>query len=79
MKAPYLFSLSEELINELNHYAQQLGVPKDELIERAIQYYLKELKRTEYIESFKRAQQDKEQMDLADMGLEDALNILKNS
>jgi hypothetical protein len=76
MAITYTSSLPPELFGTLNEYAQKLKVPKNQLIEVALDRYFHELKRQEYIASFKNAAQDAEQKELADSGLDDYLNML---
>lgn len=77
MKITYSSTLPENLMAELEHYAQKLQLPKNQLIERSVQNYLKQIKRMEYIQSFKRASQENEQLELAEMGLEDFLKSVE--
>ncbi len=74
MKATYSSTLPIELIEQLNEYARKLNIPKNQLIERSIRHYLESIKKAEYIRSFQRAANDEEQMELAEMGLDDFLD-----
>ncbi|MCY7350270.1 MAG: ribbon-helix-helix domain-containing protein [Cytophagaceae bacterium] len=73
----YTSTLPVEVMNQLNDYARKLKIPKNKLIEQAVNAYLSELKRQEYIHSFKRADSDEEQIDLAEQGLGDYLRHLE--
>lgn len=53
-------SLSKDLLNELDYYARKLNKNKNQILEAALIRFLDELKRMEYIRSFKRANKDKE-------------------
>ncbi|MEM0992656.1 MAG: CopG family transcriptional regulator [Bacteroidota bacterium] len=73
MKVTYSSTLPKSLMTELEYYAQKLKVPKNQIIERSLESYLKQIKRFEYIQSFKRASQEAEQIEMAEMGLEEFL------
>jgi len=68
--------LPREMMDELNKYSGQLKVTKKFLIERALRKLLDDLRRAEYIKSFKRIAKDREMKELADMGLRDYLKHL---
>lgn len=74
--AAYTSTLPIELLEQLNEFAQKLNMPKNQLIERALQRLFEDLKRAEYIRSFQRAAQDEEMISLAEEGLEDYLEML---
>lgn len=72
----YTSTLSNDLMDSLNEFAQKLKVPKNQLIEQALSNYLEELKRMEYVRSFKRANQDAEIKTMAEEGMDDYLKML---
>lgn len=72
----YTSTLSNDLMDSLNEFAQKLKVPKNQLIEQALSSYLEELKRMEYVRSFKRANQDDEIKAMAEEGMDDYLKML---
>lgn len=74
--APYTSTLPIELLDQLNNFAQKLQMPKNQIIERALQHYFEELKRAEYIRSFQRVAQDEEMQTLAEEGLADYVEML---
>ncbi|MBM2813246.1 MAG: ribbon-helix-helix protein [Ignavibacteria bacterium] len=63
-------------MTSLNHYSKKNKIPKNRIIENAVNYYLQLMKINEYVESFKRAKNDAEMIELADAGFEDYLNII---
>ena len=75
----YTSTLPYDLSDTLDRYAQQFKVPKNRLIENALRSYFDQLKRAEYVRSFKQANQDEEMFILAEEGLEDYLNALDES
>lgn len=75
--ATYTSTLPNDMLDQLNEYAQKLNMPKNQLIERALRNYFDKLKKAEYIRSFQRAAQDKEVMALAEEGLDDYLKMVE--
>ena len=59
----------------LEHYAVRFKVPKNRIIENSLKAYFENLKRAEYIRSFRKAAGDSEIIDMAEDGLEDYLKI----
>jgi metal-responsive CopG/Arc/MetJ family transcriptional regulator len=71
-------SLPEDLMQALNQKADQLKMPKNKLIEKALRIYMEHLERAEYIKSYKKAGQDDEIMSIAEEGMEEYLKQLEN-
>jgi predicted transcriptional regulator len=72
----YTSTLSPELMNLLDRYAGKFKVPKNRIIEDALQAYFENLKKAEYTLSFRKAAKEEEISLLAEEGLEDYLKIL---
>lgn len=72
----YTSTLSLDMMNTLNDYAQRLKLPKSKIIETALSNYLDEIKRAEYARSFQRANEDPELLAMAEEGLDDYLEML---
>ena len=51
-------------------------MPKNRIIENSLKAFFENLKRAEYIRSFKKASGDSEIVDMAEEGLEDYLKII---
>ena len=66
-------TLPDELIKKLNEMATKLAVPKNKIIEKALQIYLDQLTRAEYVQSFKSAGDDEDIIEMAEEGMEDYL------
>jgi hypothetical protein len=66
-------SLPDDLLNRLSARAAELKLPKNKLIERALEIYLDQLNKAEYVRSFKQAVDDKDLMSMAEEGMEDYL------
>lgn len=69
--ATFTSSLPNDLLQKLNQKALELKLPKNKLIERALEIYLDQLNRAEYVKSFKAASKDKELMLIAEEGMAD--------
>ncbi|HNP20146.1 MAG TPA: CopG family transcriptional regulator [Fulvivirga sp.] len=63
-------NLSDSLLKQLAVKAKAMSVPKHILIENALKFYLEQLEKEEYINSFQLTSKDKEVMKIADEGLE---------
>jgi predicted DNA-binding protein len=70
-------TLPEELLIRLNNAAKSLSLPKNKLIEKALQIYLDQLKRAEYVKSYKMASQDSDILSMAEEGMGDYLKQLQ--
>ena len=69
-------TLPEELLRKLNEMAGKLTMPKNKIIEKALQIYLDQLTRAEYVKSYKQAGDDINILDIAEEGMEDYLKQL---
>lgn len=68
-------TLPDELLQKLNKMAIKLSVPKNRIIEDALQVYFDQLKRDEYEQSFKMASKDVEMIKMVEEGLLDFGNL----
>lgn len=69
-------SINTKVMKRLRGYSDKYKMPKNKIIETALNKYFDELKRAEYVKSFKRANNDPEMLLMAEEGLEDYLRIL---
>ena len=69
-------TLPEELLLKLNEMANKLAMPKNKIIEKALQIYLDQLIRAEYVKSYKQAADDIDILNVAEEGMEDYLKQL---
>lgn len=69
-------TLPDELLARLNDMAKSLALPKNKIIEKALQIYLDQLVRAEYVKSYKQAGDDANILDMAEEGMEDYLKQL---
>jgi hypothetical protein len=70
-------SINNSLIKKLNDCSQKYNVPKNKIIENALDRYFESLKRAEYVKSFQKAKSDPEMLEMAEDGLSDFLKILE--
>jgi predicted transcriptional regulator len=70
-------TLPDELIKNLNEMAGKLAIPKNKIIEKALQIYLDQLTRAEYIKSFRQAAEDENIIEIAEEGMVDYLKQLE--
>lgn len=70
-------SLPDDLLKRLNEAAQKLNLPKNRILERALEIYLDQLNKAEYIRSYKKAAQDKDILVVAEEGMADYLTQLQ--
>ena len=70
-------SLPDDLLRSLAEKAGKLSVSKSKLIENALRVYLEHLDKAEYIQSFQQAASNKNLMAIAEDGMADYLNQLK--
>jgi predicted transcriptional regulator len=64
-------TLPEEMLQKLNETATKLAIPKNRIIEKALQIYLDQLTRAEYIKSYKMAATDENILEMAEEGMVD--------
>lgn len=69
-------SINTMVMKRLRGYADKYKMPKNKIIETALSKYFDDLKRAEYVSSFKRANNDPEMLEMAEEGLDDYLRIL---
>ncbi|TXE14071.1 CopG family transcriptional regulator [Algoriphagus aquimarinus] len=68
--ATYTSTLPDDLLQRLADYAKKLSLPKNKLMENALNLYLDHLKRAEYVKSYKKAAQDDDILMVAEEGME---------
>jgi metal-responsive CopG/Arc/MetJ family transcriptional regulator len=71
-------TLPKALLDKLAEHANRLSMPKNKLIEKALEIYLDQLNRAEYIKSYKQMADDTNIMLVAEEGMEDYLKQLNN-
>ncbi|SEF76969.1 ribbon-helix-helix domain-containing protein [Algoriphagus boritolerans] len=76
--ATFTSTLPDDLLQRLADYAKKLSLPKNKLMENALNLYLDHLKRAEYVKSYRQAAQDEDILLLAEEGMGDYLKQIEN-
>ena len=71
-------TLPDELLNLLAERAIKLKMPKNKIIEKALRIYLEQLNKAEYVKSYRLASDDSDILSIAEEGMEDYFNQLKD-
>ncbi|MBU2884805.1 ribbon-helix-helix domain-containing protein [Gilvimarinus agarilyticus] len=72
-------SLPDSLLQRLNDTAQKLKLPKNKLIEKALDIYLDQINRAEYVSSYKLAGQDQDTILIAEEGMVEYMTQLSDT
>lgn len=75
--ATFTSSLPDELLDNLSKMAKELKMPKNKIIEKALELYLTEIEKAEYAKSFRRASKDKDTLLIAEEGMADYFKMLQ--
>ena len=67
----YTSSLPQHLLEKLSSLAREYSLPKNKIIEKALDLYLTEIDKAAYAASFKRAKGDKDLLIVAEEGMTD--------
>jgi hypothetical protein len=70
-------TLPNALLELLNKKAEELKMPKNKLIEKALSIYLTQLNKAEYVRSYKQMAQDADVLQMAEEGMSEYLTQLK--
>jgi predicted transcriptional regulator len=76
--ATFTTSLPDELLAKLAEQAKKLEMPKNKLIEQALNLYLEHLKRSAYVKSYKSSYQDEDIILMAEEGMADYLKQIED-
>jgi predicted transcriptional regulator len=76
--ATFTSTLPDDLLQRLADYAKKLSLPKNKLMENALNLYLDHLKRAEYVKSYKQAAQDEDILMVAEEGMGDYLKQIED-
>ena len=69
-------SLPDDLLNRLTTAAQKLNIPKNRIIARALEVYLDQITKAEYIQSYKQLADDVDVLAMAEEGMAEYLTQL---
>lgn len=76
--ATFTSTLPDDLLQRLADYAKKLSLPKNKLMENALNLYLDHLKRAEYSKSYRQASQDEDILLLAEEGMDNYLKQIED-
>lgn len=76
MKNTFTSSLNDSLIKKLKEYSDKYKMPKNKIIENALNNYFDAIKRAEYAKSFRKEKNNPENFELAEQGLDDFLKMI---
>lgn len=69
--ATYTSTLPDSLFQLLSEKAKELSIPKNKLIEKALSLYLDQVKKAEYLRSYKEMAKDTDVLSMAEEGMAD--------
>lgn len=72
-------TLPDDILQQLDKVSKALKMPKNKLIEKALRVYLDQLKKAEYVKSYKKLAKDVDVMQLAEEGMADYLSQLNDT
>jgi len=75
--ATFTSSLPDELLEKLSEEAKNLKVPKNKLIQKALEYYLEKLDKAAFIKSYKKMDNDPDMVAMAEEGIEDWFKMIE--
>ena len=75
--ATFTSTLPNQLLQKLSEKAKILSIPKNKIIEKALQLYLDHLEKMEYIKSYQQASHDKDILTMAEEGMADYFRQLE--
>lgn len=76
--ATFTSTLPDDLLQRLADYAKKLSLPKNKLMENALNLYLDHLKRSEYVKSYRQAADDEDILMVAEEGMTDYLKQIED-
>ncbi len=71
-------TLPDDLFSELSRLAERLTLPKNRIIEKALRIYIDQIRKAEYIQSYKKASGDIDILLMAEEGMVDYFNQMNN-
>ncbi|WP_299012460.1 ribbon-helix-helix domain-containing protein [uncultured Polaribacter sp.] len=77
--ATFTSSLPDNLLEKLSALAKELQLPKNRLIENALELYLEQVEKASYIKSYKQAATDKDILLVAEEGMQEYFSEINNT
>ena len=76
--ATFTSSLPDRILDQLAQAANDLKLPKNKIIEKALEIYLEQLDRAAYAKSYKRMANDPDMLAMAEEGMVDYFKQLED-
>ena len=76
--ATFTSSLPDELLENLSKMAKELKMPKNKILEKALQIYLEQLDRAAFLKSYKKMANDPDMLLMAEEGMADYFKQLED-
>ncbi|AUC23812.1 MULTISPECIES: ribbon-helix-helix domain-containing protein [Polaribacter] len=77
--ATFTSSLPDSLLEKLSVLAKELQLPKNRLIENALELYLEQVEKASYIKSYQQAATDKDILKVAEEGMQEYFTELNDT
>ena len=77
--ATFTSSLPDSLLEKLSVLAKELKLPKNRLIENALELYLEQIEKASYIKSYNQAATDEDILMVAEEGMQDYFNAVNDA
>ena len=77
--ATFTSSLPDSLLDKLSVLAKELKLPKNRLIENALELYLEQIEKASYIKSYKQAATDDDILKVAEEGMQDYFTAINDT
>ena len=77
--ATFTSSLPDSLLEKLSVLAKELKLPKNRLIENALELYLDQVEKASYIQSYKQAASDQDILLIAEEGMQEYFTELNDA
>ncbi|AOW18831.1 CopG family transcriptional regulator [Polaribacter vadi] len=77
--ATFTSSLPDSLLDKLSVLAKELKLPKNRLIENALELYLEQIEKASYIKSYKQAATDEDILKVAEEGVQEYFTAINDT
>jgi len=71
--------LPNDLLDRLETKSKEIQIPVQKIVENAINIYIEQLERIEYMQSYQLASQDQNTIEIAEEGMRDYMNQIAES
>ena len=78
-KVTYTSTLPEDVIDLVNNYSEKASISKNQVVETALRQFFFNLKKNDFREGFRRAAGDPDLNPMAEKGMNDYLDIIKQT